>query len=287
MLIYRFKITSENHEGFLREILIQPSQTFLDFHYGLMEASELIPCEQASFFLLDRKFKKTREISLNLVEKILRKYDPDLDEMVPVKISSKLMKDTRIKDTISDPHQMFVYEYHGKDDFVLLIELVKILQMESGIFPQCTRQEGELPKKKEFYDVDEKEPENKKAPTGKKGDLLDSELQKLEGIEEDEAAIAAIENDLEDFLFGGDKKDKPEKKKGKKASKDREDEGDADEALFDEEDSDDEEDDSDLEDENSDEDADEDDSIIESIEDFDNIEDLEAKYRRLNEDPDE
>ena len=58
MIIYRFRITSEEHENFLREIDIQPKQTFFDFHLAIVEAAELLHCERASFFPTDKKYKK-------------------------------------------------------------------------------------------------------------------------------------------------------------------------------------------------------------------------------------
>ena len=64
MLIYRFRITCEEHDGFLREIEIQPGQTFLDFHHILLDSAELLHCERASFFNMDKKYKKDKEISL-------------------------------------------------------------------------------------------------------------------------------------------------------------------------------------------------------------------------------
>ena len=100
MLIYRFKVISEEYEEFVREICIQPGQKFIDFYQIVLESAELIPAEQASFYLTDKKYKKDREISLNHIEKLVKRYDPEMDEMMMITIVPKLMKDAKLKDYI-------------------------------------------------------------------------------------------------------------------------------------------------------------------------------------------
>jgi hypothetical protein len=75
MLIYRFKITSQEHEEYTMEIEIQPGQTFRDFHECIIESSELLPPEKAFFFPTDKKNKRSTEISLKSYKKQEKKYD--------------------------------------------------------------------------------------------------------------------------------------------------------------------------------------------------------------------
>ena len=82
MLVYRFRITTDEQEDFLREIEIQPNQTFLDFHEIIISSADLVPCKKASFYLTDLKFNKRQEISLKPNKKLLRKYDEEMDEVV-------------------------------------------------------------------------------------------------------------------------------------------------------------------------------------------------------------
>jgi hypothetical protein len=49
MIIYRFRLTSEDHEDFLREIEIQPIQTFLDFHKAIETCANLENARMLSF----------------------------------------------------------------------------------------------------------------------------------------------------------------------------------------------------------------------------------------------
>jgi len=204
MLIYRFKITSEEHEDFLREICIQPSQTFADFHSCLMETAVLLPCGNASFFLTDNKQRKNREISLSPVEREVKRFDQELDEMVMETIVPVLMKNAKVKDFIEDPHQRLIYEYHGKEYFTFLVELVKIMKSDNeGFYPSCTKWEGEIPKKKETLVADPEEKAEQSQPDLVKSVVTGIDaLSKLEGIEENEEELAEIENNLSDILFG-------------------------------------------------------------------------------------
>lgn len=278
MLIYRFKITSEDHEEFCREICIQPGQKFIDFYQCILESAELIPGEQASFFLTDKKYKKDREISLNPLEKKVRRYDPEMDEMVTITIVPKLMKDARLKDFIEDPHQRMIFEYHGREYFTFLIELLKIMKSDDeGLYPKCVKWVGELPKK--VMPLPE-EPAVEKDPIP--ADLLKrvipdlDALSKLEGIEEDESELADIEDNLADILFTDMEKeaDPPPaetkiKKKTPSIHKEPYD-------IFDDA--------SEDEDEDEKEDLSDD---MDHLEDYDNIENIEIKYAKFSDDSDD
>jgi len=202
MLIYRFKVTSEEYEEFSRDICIFPGQKFIDFYQCILESAELIPAEQASFFLTDKRYKKDREISLHPAKKQVKRYDPEMDEMVHIMIIPKLMKDSKLKDYIEDPHQRMIFEYHGKEYFTFLIELLKILKSdEEGLYPKCVKWVGELPKKPIPVVIEEKK--EKPVPT----DLLKRiipdpvEISKLENLVENEAELADIEENLGEILF--------------------------------------------------------------------------------------
>jgi hypothetical protein len=202
MLIYRFKITSQEHEEYTMEIEIQPGQTFRDFHECIIESSELLPPEKAFFFPTDKKNKRSTEISLKSYKKQEKKYDPELDEMVVVTITAKLMKDAKVKNYIEDPHQRMIYEYYGKATHTFLIELFRIAQSDGlSIYPKCVKRSGELPK---FTAVpvipDLLKPEPEKAVIPKVVLPPLEALAKLDDIIEDDEELAKIEEGLDEFL---------------------------------------------------------------------------------------
>lgn len=213
MLIYRFRITCEEHDGFLREIEIQPNQTFLDFHHILTESAELLHCERASFFMTDKKYKKDKEITLKAEKRQVRKYDDDLDRVVTDFVTMPLMKAAKVKHYIEDPHQKMIYEFIGRDHFSFHIELFKIFQSD-GIpsYPRCIKRVAELPKKAEQPTPVANVPVQPKVVIPKiivpKVPLPKiEELAKFDDIVEDEHELAVIESELGGLLEDTEEED--------------------------------------------------------------------------------
>jgi len=201
MLIYRFKVTCEEHDSFLREIEIQPNQTFLDFHHILLESAELLHCEQASFFMTDKRYKKDKEISLKTGKRQVRKYDEDLDQVVTESITVPLMKTEKLKDYIEDPHQKMIYEFAGRDTFSFHIELFKIFPADLGIsFPRCIKRIAELPKKAEQPVAAVSSSPHPKVSVPKIPLPKVEELLKFDDIVEDELELAAIEGEIGELM---------------------------------------------------------------------------------------
>ena len=266
MLIYRFKITSQEHEEYSMEIEIQPGQTFRDFHECIIENSELLPPEKAFFYPTDKKYKRSTEISLKSYKKQQKVYDPEMDEMVLVTSTPKLMKDARVKNYIEDPHQRLVYEYHGKAEHTFLIELFRIVQADGAdVYPRCVKRTGELPKPVVLPVIAETPKAETEKPAMPKIVLpkLDT-IAKFDDIEEDEEELAKIEEGIEDLLDealpAGDETDE----KPAAASDDEEDQ-----SIY-----------------GQDEEEDEDDRL-EHLEDYDDIENIEIKYSRFDNDQDD
>jgi hypothetical protein len=279
MLIYRFKVISEEHEEFLREICIQPGQKFIDFYHAILESAEMIPAERASFYLTDKKYKKDREISLTRYEKQVRKYDPEMDEMVTITIVPKLMKDSKLKDYIEDPHQRMIFEYHGREYFAFFIELMKIIHSDDeGLYPKCVKWVGELPKKPAPL-ISETHEEIVKpiVPDLLKSLIPDLEvLTKLDGIVEDDLELATIEDNLADIIFGNDEKEVLPVAAAPKVRKKAPDiHNDPDDLFTDEEDAVDEDDKEDFSD------------GMDHLEDYDNIENIEIKYSKFSDEADD
>ena len=189
MLIYRFRLTSEEQEDFIREIEIQPTQTFLDFH-------EII----VSFFTTDKKYKKHQEISFKQQKKKIRKYDDELDEIITEVKVLHLMKNSRLNAFIDDPHQKMIYEFQGKDFHTFNLELFKIIKSDESIFlPRCVKSIGTLPKKVEI------QLEPMVAPPEEEGAIhipLTPIIKQsiFSEIREDESEIAEIESHLDEIL---------------------------------------------------------------------------------------
>lgn len=273
MLIYRFRVTSQEHEEFVMEIEIQPGQTFLDFHDCIIETAELAPPEKAMFFPTDKKNRKSIEISLKSYKKEEKKYDPELDEMVTVISKPRLMKDLRIKNYIEDPHQRLIYEYYGKVSHAFYVELVKIVQSDGmTLYPVCVKKTGELPKPvTPPLIVDTPKPAQPK-PAAPKLDLppLDV-IAKLDEMEEDEEELAKIDENIEEFLSEEEISELSTEEKPEKRTADNDE---ATDSLFDQGDEDGED---NLDGE----------GRMEHLEDFEDLDNIDQKYSRYYNEPDD
>ena len=206
MIIYRFRLTSEDHDDFFREIEIQPGQTFLDFHKAILACADLEKCENAFFYTTDNKFKKEQEISLKLQKKLVRKYDDDLDQVVTETYIPHLMKESLLKNYIEDPHQRLIYEFNGKDSFAFFIELFKIVKTEECyLLPRCISAKGELPKKAQSAvpPSPEGSVEGPVVPQVSPPPFVPLEKSMFSEMIEDESEIAEIESQLDNFMEEG------------------------------------------------------------------------------------
>ena len=263
MLIYRFRITSEDYDDFLRVIEIQPNQTFVDFHEILMTSTDIDKCDKAFFYITDNIFKKQKEISLKPLKKQIRKYDDELDEIVTETFVPHLMKDSRIKDYVEDPHQRMMYEFYGKEFLVFFIELFKIIKTEEKIsLPRCIQSKGEIPKKLDIATLPVTAPPEEISPIHTPL-VVPGGASLFSNISEDESEIAEIENQLGELLSSSDSE----------AAEEKSGESQDDEVTYSV---------------HQDDDSDEKDSDhIESLDEYDDIENLENKRRDFDRESDD
>lgn len=194
-MIYRFKVWFEEDEDIVRWIDIKPSNTFLQFHEAIQDAIAFDKKEPASFYLSDDNWKKRMEI-------ILMDMGMDDENADP----KPLMKDSRMRDFINDPHQRFIYVYDFIQMWTLYCELVQILDEENGkSYPSVYRSIGKAPRQHEgsnrFKIVDDAEFEElaaKMIANRKPTAAPDEELVMDDGSGEDD------DEDDDEFGFGDD-----------------------------------------------------------------------------------
>ena len=146
MYFYKFRVYYDEVEDFVRDIEILSNDNFENFHKILLSSIGLDGQELASFYICDSKWNKQKEISLMDMGDDSEKEEPEYEEGDEFSLRSKLpisvMKDSLLKDFITDPHQHIMYEYDFLNPKVFYIELLKVLQTEDGQgFPRCTHKE--------------------------------------------------------------------------------------------------------------------------------------------------
>lgn len=148
MQAYRFRLLYEDQEDFLRDIEIKPGQTFREFHDVILKSVGIEGQELASFFVCDRKWNKTKEITLiNMMAEGEATHEIMEEEETPaqVKIPVMVMDDVKIRDVIEDPHQRFLFEYDFLNPRTFFIELTRILDADDKkTYPLCVKQAGTL-----------------------------------------------------------------------------------------------------------------------------------------------
>ncbi|HNW67913.1 MAG TPA: hypothetical protein PKK66_03585 [Bacteroidales bacterium] len=151
MYFYKFRVYYDEIEDFVRDIEIISSDNFESLHKALLAAIQLSGQELASFYICDTKWNKQKEISLMDMQDESEKIDPHYDDEDEFALRSKLpifvMKDSLLKDFITDPHQHIIFEYDFLNPKIFYIELLKSLPAEKGVtYPRCSYKVKDFPK---------------------------------------------------------------------------------------------------------------------------------------------
>ena len=132
-MIYKFRILSSENVDFLRDIEINPEQTFLDFHNAIQQSVGYDNSQLASFFLTNEKWEKEREITLMEMEQ-----DDDYSKIV--------MDVSPISEFIKNENQKLLYVFDFFAERAFFIKLIEIKDASTNIkYPVCTNIVGNAP----------------------------------------------------------------------------------------------------------------------------------------------
>ena len=163
MYYYKFRVFYDDVEDFVRDIEILSHDNFESFHQILYSSIGLQGNELASFFICDTKWNKQKEVTLidmgDETVSSLPEYEDNDDFSTKSNLPKSVMKNSILKDLITDPHQHIIYEYDFLNPKNFYIELMKILPIQGGIvYPRCTYKMKEMPK--EITPIDIPNPED-------------------------------------------------------------------------------------------------------------------------------
>ena len=134
MSIYRFRVLHEDDskDPVFRDVEIDENASFEDFHKAIVAGYALAKDQLASFYLCDKNWVKTQEISLENMNE---------DEDGP----TKLMKDVKISEVLSEENVKLIYVYDFFLCITFFIDVLKIIEPEDGVvYPLCVRSVGFL-----------------------------------------------------------------------------------------------------------------------------------------------
>ena len=153
MAVYRFKLFFEEDENIIREVDIRSTQTFENFHTTIQSSIGFDGAHPTSFFVSSEGWRKGKEIVL-----LHNKHNKNL--------KGTWMHETKIASYVEDPHQKFVYEFDPEGgNWILLIELMKIIPEASVMYPRINKSVGAAPQQykvtsaEEILPVEEEEDE--------------------------------------------------------------------------------------------------------------------------------
>ncbi len=134
-LVYRFRITFEDYDDVHRDIDIKSTQSFEDLHHIIQQCIGFDDKKPASFFVSNDNWKRGKEIALE------KRKDKNGEPLA-------LMKNSRLCDFITDPHQKFLYLSDYDTQWNFMMELFKIVPTVDPMkmYPSCVKSIGEAPK---------------------------------------------------------------------------------------------------------------------------------------------
>jgi len=150
-MVIRIRALLDTEEDIFRDIEIQDSSTFEEFHYAILDSFEWEASQMASFYESNDDWDKGDEIPLMDVA----------EEFGPEK--RKTMGEVKISEVVKKPGQKLLYVF----DFMLMwcfyIDVVSIIdEQENTAYPQLLLAVGDAPlqdKKEEEIDFSEKKSE--------------------------------------------------------------------------------------------------------------------------------
>ena len=205
-LVYRFRITFEDFDEISRDIDVLSSQTFEDLHHSIQASIGFDDSKPASFFMSNDLWIKGQEITLE------DKLDKDGKKL-------SLMKDSKLCNFISDPHQKIYYLSDYDANWTFFLELIKILPSADVAkkYPICVKVSGEGPKQynivrpvvidEDFVvvDIEESAAIEDEIPLDESEDVV--EMDEIEGMSEEGEEVEKDEMEMGEEAQGEEAKE--------------------------------------------------------------------------------
>jgi len=216
MSILKFRVMYEEDDTVFRDIDIKPAHSLMDLEAVIHSSYNLPSNGSGIFFMSNDNWQKGRTIH-------------PLQVKEEKKSKARLQNMPTIVSFLDDPHQHFIYEYQGTQEFAFLIELISVGGKEDfkTNYPVCVRTQGASPFKKEDVAVhftkhvvpvpqddeaeEEVEEEEEETPFVEAEDESDSEDLEVVGEEEkhdlmdgDAIEESSDEEGVDEDFAGGD-----------------------------------------------------------------------------------
>lgn len=112
-MIYLFRVISDEIPDFLRDVVAEDSDTFLEFHQTLQMNLGFDSSQLASFFITNHLWEKQQEITL-------------IDMMPDPGVSTATMDQVTLGEYLKDVNQRMIYVFDFFSNRAFFIELIEI-----------------------------------------------------------------------------------------------------------------------------------------------------------------
>ena len=131
VMIFQFRISSQESQNFRLEIQLGEEDSFFDFHSIIQKSLGYESHQLASFFISDKKWKKLKEISM---------LDMGINGA-----AFYIMQKTKLADLIKPINQKLIYTFDFLNDRYFFIELTGIIMERNLNEPLVTLKQGDTP----------------------------------------------------------------------------------------------------------------------------------------------
>lgn len=142
MIVFKFRLLSDEVENFVRDYELLADMTLLDFNNYIRQDLDYCPCEMASFFMSDVEWEKFQEFTLLDMGTEDVVIDPDDDEIAPPIPMSQI----KLSQIITQKFDRMIYVFDIFAERQFFIELLSSSKVEPGVeYPRTVAAEGNAP----------------------------------------------------------------------------------------------------------------------------------------------
>ena len=181
VMIFNFRIVSDEVDNFKREIKIDADATFLDLKNAICESVDYDKNQMSSFFLCADNWEKEKEITME---------DMGSDSSQDV----YLMEDTVLSDMIDDEGQRVMFTFDYMTDRSFFMEMKELIPGKSLKDPVCTLSLGKAPAQMvDFAEFEAKTDAKAKAAAAAASEVMDEDFYGSDSYNDDEFDMAGFD----------------------------------------------------------------------------------------------
>ena len=132
-MLYRIKFISDEVDGFLREIKIDRTATFLDLNKAILKSCGYADDQMTSFYICNEEWERGQQIT----REDMGMGDSDEDIYV--------MADTRLSEFIEDAEQRLEFVFDPFEDRCFFLDVKELIPGEKLAEPVVSRSVGDAP----------------------------------------------------------------------------------------------------------------------------------------------